>query len=111
MPSNPRPPDHIRATGVSRSLLWARTWQKQGRIQFIRTCVRVNPADVVNGGRRARTNASQVRCPVALQNQPSWPRKAGIQYAAASRISLALLEYWIARFPRVTTPSYGSAGP
>jgi hypothetical protein len=37
-----------RAIGKSPSLLWARTWQKQGRIQFIRRPVRVNPADVVN---------------------------------------------------------------
>src|SRR5712671_1268760 len=48
MPSNLR---SLKCDRTSPSLLWARTWQKQGRIQFIRTAVRVNPADVVNADR------------------------------------------------------------
>src|SRR5260370_25677903 len=35
-PSNARPLSNPHAIGTSPSLLWARTWQKQGRIQFIR---------------------------------------------------------------------------
>src|SRR5882757_7240140 len=50
-------PDHALESPIAKVrsnvpvLLWARTWQKQGRIQFIRTAVRVNPADVVNADR------------------------------------------------------------
>jgi hypothetical protein len=45
MPFESRSFRDTHAIGKSPSLLWARTWQKQGRIQFIRRPVRVNPAE------------------------------------------------------------------
>src|ERR1700721_1404436 len=68
LPLCPSNPDHWRthAIGKSPSLLWARTWQKQGRIQFIRRPVRVNPADVVNAARAVRTRVCRVKCPMLL---------------------------------------------
>ena len=75
MPFEPRSFRDKCAIGKSPPLLWARTWQKQGRIQFIRRPLRVNPADVVNAAAAVRSRISPAKCPMLLQKSLSYSRK------------------------------------
>jgi hypothetical protein len=75
MPFESRSLRDTHAIGKSPSLLWARTWQKQGRIQFIRRPIRVNPAGVVNAAAAVRTRISRTKCPMRLQKSLSYSRK------------------------------------
>jgi hypothetical protein len=77
------------AIGASPSLLWARTWQKQGRIQFIRPSVRVNPADVVNSQGRVELAAA----PRAGGITPG-PRRCALRWTARRAVGIVGIAPW-----------------
>ena len=62
-------------------------------------------------GRDRQGGVGQVslRSPSVCQASLSFAREAGIQYAAASRVTPLSLEYWIARSSRAMTPTCGGS--
>ena len=95
MPFESRSSRDTHAIGKSPSLLWARTWQKQGGIQFIRRPVRVNPAGVVNAASAVRSRIFGAKCPMLQQNRRHI--RAGVPYVAAIRFHRSARECWLVR--------------